>query len=220
MVPSEDTLVGEGHIPQRMDGPNDDCSAYSYENLPHPRILLLGASGVGKSSLANQLLGCYFKDDSCKEFSVGYGALKHTNETTYRFGNYLGKGRCVTIIDTPGVLDFSDEDYTNAMEIVKVIKHDIKIIDIFLLLFDGSTPRFQKPFVQVLKLYQSMFSPDIWKNTITEFTFWKHDEDSVEERLKDQNMDEQRKHSEWNMHHKDTLETPILELGLLFWGGM
>jgi predicted GTPase len=181
-----------------MDGPNDDCSSYSHENLPHPRILLLGATGVGKSVLSNQLLGCYHKDETSNQFSVGHGSLSHTNETAYTFGNYLGKGRCITIID---------RDYAHAMEIVNVIKNDI--IDVFLLLFDGSKPRFQRPVVELLQLYQSMCSSDIWKTTITEFTFWKHDQDSVEERLEDQEMDEQRKHTEWNKLYKDKVNIPI-----------
>ena len=209
MIPSEDTLVGEGYIPLGMDGPNDDCSSYSYDNLPHPRILLLGGTGVGKSVLSNQLLGCYYKDQACNKFSVGHGSLSHTNETSYRYGNFLGKGRCFTIIDTPGVLDFSDRDYEYAVDIVNVVKNNIKVIDVFLLLFDGSRPRFQRPVVELLKLYQSMFSPTIWKSTITEFTFWKHDEYSVEERLEEQEMDEGRKHTEWNKHYKEKLNIPI-----------
>ena len=71
--------------------PCQDCLLY--------RILLLGRTGVGKSSLGNQLLG------DKMTFAVGHKSTSKTETISWAADHYLGTGQCITIIDTPGTKD-------------------------------------------------------------------------------------------------------------------
>ena len=61
--------------------------------------MLLGKTGIGKSSVGNQLLG------GKEEFAVGHGTSSKTTAIHWRADHYLGSGQCVTIFDTPGAKD-------------------------------------------------------------------------------------------------------------------
>lgn len=50
----------------------------------------------------------------------------------------------------------------------KIMKNEVKAVDVFLLLFNGQNPRFEASILKLLKLYQSIFSDKMWKNVITE----------------------------------------------------
>ena len=80
--------------------------------LPRPRFVMLGQQGVGKSSIANSLLGydnlseVGKKKSERKElpFAVGHGLKSKTRMTSFSTGNFLGKTGSpnITVVDTPG----------------------------------------------------------------------------------------------------------------------
>ena len=84
---------------KEVEGQSRPCQCSDLSELPHPRILLLGPTGVGKSSLGNQLLGGF------QAFAVGHDQDSKTEYISISTGKYLGTGMCVTLIDTPGARD-------------------------------------------------------------------------------------------------------------------
>ena len=81
-------------------------------NLPRPRFVMLGQQGVGKSSIANSLLGFdnlaevgkKKKDRMELPFAVGHGLKSKTRMTSFSTGNFLGNHLSpnITVVDTPG----------------------------------------------------------------------------------------------------------------------
>lgn len=75
-------------------------------NLCHPPC---HAQGVGKSSLANTLIGydnlASLNDKKVRKklpFKIGHGLRSKTKMTTFSTGRWLGSGPNITVVDTPG----------------------------------------------------------------------------------------------------------------------
>jgi len=162
-------------------------------NLPKPRIVIIGETGVGKSSLANVLLGRSHQydgegfDDGC--FKVAWkngdkpgGVI--TTATCHDSGYYLGddSNPKVTIIDTPGFGDEMEAEVQTINGLVDVLKNQVKEIDVFIICFRETNDRMTKAMQNMLNLFQQMFGKQFWDNAIFESTRWNHNSRNVAKR--------------------------------------
>ena len=66
-------------------------------SLPHPRILIVGPTGAGKSSLAMALIGQDVLCQNCT-FPICYNTDSCTNSTSYAVAPWLGNPKVSTIL--------------------------------------------------------------------------------------------------------------------------
>jgi len=131
-------------------------------------IVLLGPTGVGKSSLLNMLAG---NQDA---FKVGDRAYSETQSTIYKEFKLMGKqdGIKLRLVDTQGLSDTGDDtkDMQHIKNMVERIR-ELETIDLFLLCFDGTNPRFSCYVQTTISLFANIFQ-DFLKHTVLVFNKW------------------------------------------------
>jgi len=143
--------------------------------------VILGATGVGKSSVANVLLG---ESPDCKDctFPICDGAKSCTNETKYAEGKWLGRDLPFTVVDTPGFGDSEGRDDQFIDEMVDVLVHHVNTTNVFLLTFNAQEPRLDDGIKQMIREMEMLFGYKFWDNVILEATHWAYDANSIRQR--------------------------------------
>jgi len=181
------------------------CLPASSGEPPFPRIMLIGETGVGKSTLGKRLLGnkCgeyastnFPGDPSCPIQEAGHGFDACTSRTSWIAGKWLGGNEtdtpCFTVIDTPGIGDTKGPaaDCQNFIGVAQATR-EIGSIDAFLLIIKGDTTRFTPKLVEQLRFFEELFGEQFWKSIIIEVSFWSHTNDDIEKR-KRRKLDENK----------------------------
>jgi len=154
------------------------------KNYASPRLVILGATGVGKSSLANVLLG---RDknyngsrftDGCFRVSTGLDSI--TKDTCADQGYWLGDNttEMVTVIDTPGFGDTLVEEEKTIENLVTTLRDEIKFVHVFVIAFKQTDNRMTHSLRSMISLFEKMFGKKFWDNAILEATHWNHGEDA------------------------------------------
>ena len=146
--------------------------------------MVLGATGVGKSSLANVLLG-RDKNYKGKEFSngcfhVSTGLDSITKETCADEGFWMGDTAMqkFTVIDTPGFGDQLVEEEKTIENLVTTLRDEIKYVNVFIIALKQTDNRMTNSLRSMISLFEKMFGKKFWDNVILEATHWNHGEDA------------------------------------------
>merc|ERR1719209_1470285 len=150
-------------------------------DLPNPRIVIVGATGAGKSSLANAFLGCDPRSSDCL-FEVCSGSDSCTKQTTYGIGPWLGNGQNFTVVDTPGFGDSNNDDDLLIEEMMDILANVVDHTDTFLLLFDGTETRFDASLQNMIQRMTMIFGHKWWDYLVIGVSFWAYDQASIDER--------------------------------------
>ena len=176
--------------------------------IPGKRMMILGETGVGKSSLANVLLGRPHQYNGTGHlngcFKSGWGGTNDgkgvTRATCYDSQHWLGNelNPKVTIIDTPGFGEDAENEKNTIDGIIYKAKTEIKFIHAFVLVIKRHETRFKKSMKDMLEIFEAMFGQDFWKHTILEFTWWSFNPDLHKKQLENMDEDEESIAAFWN----------------------
>jgi len=168
--------------------------------LPNPRMIIVGPTGAGKSSLANAFLGCDPRapDGTCL-FGVCNGMDSCTKETTYGYGPWLGTTpHDFTVVDTPGFGDSDGEDEQLIEEMMGVLSNTISKADTIVLLLNGvSSQRFTDSLVTMIKRMTVMFGQQWWDYLVIGVSFWSYSEEAIAGRECSPNYPDDCKDEAW-----------------------
>jgi len=144
------------------------------------RIVVIGETGSGKSSLCNVLAGRPANGDF---FPVGHGCSSKTWETTVRQAKWNGDAIDIEIIDTPGLDDAkgAEEDEKNITDMIKKLK-DLDTIHLFLLVINGAKQRLTRSLIEIVRIFHDMFGEDFLGRTVLGVSNWSFNRNVVKTR--------------------------------------
>ena len=137
-----------------------------------PAVVLIGATGSGKSATANTL----FSDRTNDLFPTSSKLSSKTFQTSCKTLAWRGNNILVTIVDTPGLGDTTGNDLDNFQQMVRLLKSDVKVVNAFLLIFNGQDPRSNEQVKTVVSVFKKMFmEKQFIQNLMVGFTRWEND---------------------------------------------
>ena len=144
----------------------------------------LGSVGVGKSSLANVLMGRDKNyngrsfNNGCFKVSTGLDSI--TKRTCADQGYWMGNttGQRFTVIDTPGFGDKLVEEEKTIEGLVTTLRDEIKYVHVFIIAFKQTDNRMTNALRSMIGLFEKMFGKMFWDNAILEATHWNHGEEA------------------------------------------
>ena len=154
-------------------------------------MIVIGPTGVGKSTFCNVIAGRDPTDSSV--FPVSDSGDSCTNKTSSTEIEWRGSGGLsVTLIDTPGLSDTSEDDFKNISGMLEELKKHSEI-HVFVLTVNGTQLNFSRYFKDMILIFQLCYGEQFLnKNTIIEVTNWSFNEASIRRRDIDEETLKQR----------------------------
>ena len=160
------------------------CIQNSIRGNDRKKLLVIGKTGTGKSSLCNVLTGNL---PNAKAFPVSSKATTCTQETTFANADFCGvPSKPLSIIDTIGFDDpTKDHDAKIIADLVLQLQQNCDYVNTFVMAVNGQNPRLDGSLLQMIKIFEKMFTAKFWDQVVVVFTRLHMDRSSIERRLEE-----------------------------------
>jgi len=180
------------------------------------RIVLIGATGAGKSTLANILAGKGPNDDL---FPAGHAMKSMTHVTTVKKVKWRGEEDSfdLDIVDTPGLDDTRGpkKDGENMAAMTKELKK-LGHVNLFLIVINGANARLDRTMKELLRIFRDMFGDQFLDNTLFEVTNWRFDRSSMMIRKSQNGKTTDTWEADLNMNLKEMMLNPSKPIPAVF----
>ena len=133
------------------------------------KLLIIGKTGSGKSSLCNVITG-YAPDADI--YPVNSEAESCTQRTKFADVNFNGdESYPISLIDTIGFDDATkNDDAAIIAELVSKLNNDCDHVNLFAIAVNGQNPRLDGSLVAIIRIFEGMFTSEFWKQVVIIFT--------------------------------------------------
>jgi predicted GTPase len=152
------------------------------------RIVFVGATGSGKSSLCTALTG---QSKAATNFKIGNKASSETSACRVDRYPWFGENNeeHFVCVDTPGLDDEFGRDNEHVNQIIEEMKQ-LEYVNGIVMVVNGQNPRFSTSLQLMIQKFEQAFTAKFYDHSMIVMTRWYMDEDSVVEREEDGRSEE------------------------------